>query len=97
MPTAARATDKAARKEAMARWLAGKEHADLGRFEAAISEFEAAYALSGDPAHLTGIGKAYQALGKRQQALDCYRRHLAVDPDTRHRSTIEGLIDELSR
>jgi tetratricopeptide (TPR) repeat protein len=93
-PAPPEATDP--RDEAKVRYLAGRKHYDLGEFDAAIVEFEAAHALYPDKSFLFNIGQAHRQAGHAPQAIDAYRRFLASDGVTADiRTQVEGYIKEL--
>lgn len=51
------------------------------RFEEAIAEFQAAYALRQWPRLLFNIGQAHMRLGHAREALGYYEQYLRVQPD----------------
>jgi hypothetical protein len=70
---------------------------ELGRFEEAIAEFEAAYLLFPTSALLFNLGQAHRKLDHCAEALDHYRRFLARDPESPRAGEVRGLLPELER
>ena len=56
---------------------------DLGRFEEAAKEFEAAYEAKNDPALLFNIGQSFRSAGLYAKALVAYRAFLRKVPQAR--------------
>ena len=52
-----------------------------GRFAAAIPEFEAAFARAPLPRLLFNLGQAHLKLGQASEALSCFSRYQALEPD----------------
>ncbi len=69
---------------------------NLGHFEAAAADYQAAYELDHRPALLFDIGQCYRNLGNYERARFYYRRFLALDPRTPNRRDTEKLIDMMS-
>jgi hypothetical protein len=75
---------------------AGRNHYDSGRYEAAVSEFEAALALSPRPQLRYNLALAYERTGQLDESvaqLELYMSEAALSPDDR--ATIEARIDSL--
>jgi tetratricopeptide (TPR) repeat protein len=53
---------------------------NLGHYEQAAAEFEAAYRLVADPSYLFNIGQAFRLAGVPQKALIAYRSYLRTSP-----------------
>ncbi len=70
---------------------------NLGHFEAAAADYQAAYELDHRPALLFDIGQCYRNLGNYERARFYYRRFLALDPKTPNRRDTETLIDLMSK
>ena len=92
-PADGNATDAAAR---------GRDHAgkgrrlyDLRRYDAAIREFEQAYQLDNDPAHLYNIAQSHRLANHVPEAIAAYRAYLDRLPDAPNRPDIERRIAEL--
>jgi hypothetical protein len=59
----------------------GKKLFSEGRLDEAIAEYRVAYALTPAPKYLFNIGLAYHRQGKKEEALEYYRRYLLDDPN----------------
>jgi tetratricopeptide (TPR) repeat protein len=91
-PAAARADERSIAREHFER---GRKQFDLGRYDAAISEYSAAYEIKDDPALLYNIAQAHRLAGHAAAALQFYRRYLAREPRSPQRSEVEVKIAEL--
>lgn len=74
---------------------AGRENYLAGRYELAITEFEAAYSLVPEPILLFNLAQAHRKKGSRDQAILFYQRYLAAAPRARDREEVETRIREL--
>src|SRR5580765_3342954 len=83
------ADSKAAAKEHYTR---GTSFYDLGRYDEAIKEFEAAYELKNDPAFLYNLAQSYRQAGNHEQALHFYKTYLRYLPKGANRTDIEEKI-----
>jgi tetratricopeptide (TPR) repeat protein len=79
--------------------VAAKEHYtrgtsfyDLGRYDDAIKEFEAAYQLKNDPAFLYNLAQSYRQAGNHEQAVHFYKTYLRYVPNAKNRADIEEKI-----
>lgn len=77
------------RARAVERYERGRAHYAAGRYRLAVAELEAAYAL--DPSGtnlLINIGTVYERMGRIDEAIRAFERHLALtqDPDERERT-----------
>jgi tetratricopeptide (TPR) repeat protein len=90
----ARADDAA---EARAHYERGVTAYDLGRFTEAAHEYELAYELRHDPAHLFNIGQAYRFAGEHQKAILALKAYLRRLPDAANRREVEARISEMQR
>jgi hypothetical protein len=94
-PIAAAATDEEAARDHTKRGMAAY---NLGHYDEAASEFEAAYRLFLDPALLFNIAQAHRLNGDVDKALNGYRSYLrTVPPGTRNRAAAERWSQELER
>jgi tetratricopeptide (TPR) repeat protein len=78
-------------------YLKGTKQFDLGRYDAAVNEYMAAYELKDDPALLYNIAQAHRLAGHAAQALHFYRRFLLKAPNTPQRDDVEQKISELEK
>ena len=86
----AQATDpKVAAKE---HYNKGTSFYDLGRYDDAIKEFEAAYQLKNDPAFLYNLAQSYRQAGNHERALHFYKTYLRYVPKAANRADIEEKI-----
>jgi hypothetical protein len=88
-----------AAKDAGARAVAhaekGRRFYDLRRWDQAIKEFEAAYHLDSDPAHLYNIAQAHRMASHIPQAIELYQSYLSRFPNAPNRADVERRIAEL--
>jgi tetratricopeptide (TPR) repeat protein len=75
----------------------GTSFYDLGRYNEAIREFEAAYQLKNDPAFLYNLAQSYRLAGNPERALHFYRTYLRYVPKAPNRAEIEERIAALER
>jgi tetratricopeptide (TPR) repeat protein len=81
-PSLARAAPTpAAKAEAREHYTAARRLQDLGKWEDAIVEYQAAYKLASLPELLFNIGQCYRLKGDKQRAIDAYQAYLAAAPD----------------
>ena len=81
--------NKAAAKEHYNR---GTSFYDLGKYEEAIKEFEAAYQLKNDPAFLYNLAQSYRQAGNHERAVHFYKTYLRYVPNAKNRADIEDKI-----
>jgi hypothetical protein len=70
-------------------------YADMGRWDAALADYEAAYAVSRDPGLLLKMGDVCQRKGDLKRAIDCYRNYLEKVPNASDRLAVQKRILEL--
>jgi tetratricopeptide (TPR) repeat protein len=75
----------------------GTSYYDLGRYQDAIKEFEAAYEIKNDPALLYNLAQSHRLAGNSDQALHFYRTYLRRFPKAPNRVEIEGRITALEQ
>lgn len=90
-PVVANADEERAR----AHYKTGVTHYDVGEFDAAISEFKAAYAISGQPGLLFNMAQAGRAGHKLDEAAHFYRAYLRLDPESTERRFVEARLREI--
>jgi tetratricopeptide (TPR) repeat protein len=78
-------------------YLQGTSYFDLGRYQDAIKEFEAAYELKSDPAFLYNLAQSHRLAGNAEQALRFYRVYLRRAPQAANRADIESKIATLEQ
>ena len=90
-PGATRASLEAAREH----MEQGQARYQAGDFEAAIHEFEAAYAARSFSAFLYNAGVAAERLGQWSRAADFYERYLTGDPHSSDAADVRRNVDNL--
>lgn len=70
---------------------------NLGRFEEAAVDYQAAYEAEPLPAFLFNIGQCQRNLGNYERAQFYFRRYLELDPRSPNRADAERLIVEMDR
>src|SRR3954462_5332647 len=90
----ARAQDKPVDPKVAAKehYTRGTSFYDLGRYDEAIKEFEAAYQLKNDPAFLYNLAQSYRQAGNHEQAVHFYKTYLRYVPKPANRADIEEKI-----
>jgi tetratricopeptide (TPR) repeat protein len=89
-----RADDKTAARE---HWERGTKFYDLGKYDDAIREFEAAYEAKSDPAFLYNLAQSHRLAGHNADALRFYRTYLRYVPKAPNRGDIEEQIKTLEK
>jgi tetratricopeptide (TPR) repeat protein len=70
---------------------------NLGRFDDALADYQAAYEVEPLPAFLFNIGQCYRNLGNYERAQFYFRRYVALDPDSSNRPAAERLVAEMGK
>jgi tetratricopeptide (TPR) repeat protein len=70
---------------------------NLGRFEEAAADYQAAYEAEPLPAFLFNIGQCHRNLGNYERAQFYFRRYVELDPRSPNRADAEQLIAEMDR
>jgi len=70
---------------------------DIGKYEEAIKEFEAAYEAKSDPALLYNLAQSHRLAGHSSEALQLYRNYLRYVPHAANRVDIEERIKTLEK
>jgi len=70
---------------------------NLGRFEEAAADYQAAYEAEPLPAFLFNIGQCYRNVGNYERAQFYFRRYVELDPRSPNRGDAEHLIAEMER
>jgi tetratricopeptide (TPR) repeat protein len=92
--SAAHAEDKNAARD---HWERGTKYYDIGKYDEAIKEFEAAYEAKTDPAFLYNLAQSHRLAGHTNEALKLYRTYLRYVPKAPNRADIEARINELEK
>ena len=75
----------------------GTKFYDIGHYDEAIREFEAAYEAKSDPAFIYNLAQAHRLAGHNQEALQLYRNYLRHVPSAPNRADIEERIRGLEK
>jgi hypothetical protein len=94
-PAAAAPTDNA--RPGRVRFEMAETKFNLGRFEEAAVDYQAAYEAEPLPAFLFNIGQCYRNLGNYERAQFYFRRYVQLDPRSPNRADAEQLIAEMDR
>jgi tetratricopeptide (TPR) repeat protein len=70
-------------QSAKAHFRQGKAFHEIGAYDQAIAEFEAAYAQAALPELVFNIARSLQKKGESEKALVTYRHYLELDPEGR--------------
>ena len=70
---------------------------NIGRFDEALVDYQAAYDAEPLPAFLFNIGQCYRNLGNYERAQFFFRRYTTLDPHSPNRPAAERLIAEMER
>lgn len=85
-----------AEDEARERTKAATAAFNLGHYEEAVVEYEAAYRTVPDPAFLYNIGQAQRLAGKNEKALVAYKSYLRTAPaDAPNREQVKKHVEHL--
>jgi hypothetical protein len=76
-------------------FVAAQKLYDLGKFEAALAEYDAAYSAKPLPALLFNIAQCHRNLGRKERAVFFFRRYLELSPAAKNRADVEASIAEL--
>jgi tetratricopeptide (TPR) repeat protein len=90
----ARADERATARE---HYFKGTKAFDLGLYEEAITEYQAAYKAKDDPALLYNIAQAHRLAGHAPEALRFYKVYLSKLPHAANRPEVEVKIAELEK
>jgi tetratricopeptide (TPR) repeat protein len=94
--TATRADERAG--SARAHFTAGSQHYAEGRYEEALHEFRAGFALSGRVRFKINMGQCYRQLHDLRHAKEMYQDYLATAPESSsERLPVLELVAELDR
>jgi hypothetical protein len=73
----------------------GNRHYDLGHYQDALGEFEAAYMAVPDPAFLFNIAQCHRKMGHDKEAVGFYKNYLHNAPNAPNRADVQKRIQEL--
>lgn len=86
------AEDRAAAKKHFER---GEKLFALGRFEAALDEYQAAFDAAPIPDFLFNMGQCHRNLGDYEAAIFSFRKYLKAVPDAEDRAQVEAYVKQL--
>ncbi|MCA9618768.1 MAG: tetratricopeptide repeat protein [Myxococcales bacterium] len=69
-------------------------HYREGRFDEAVALLREAYDLVGEPVLLYNLARAYEGKGDRQEAIEAYRRYLALSDEAKAEVKDRGAIEQ---
>lgn len=95
--TAAAATESTGERPGRALFEQAEAKFNIGRFDEALVDYQAAYAVEPLPAFLFNIGQCYRNMGDYEQAQFFFRRYTTLDPRSPNRPAAERLIAEMQR
>jgi tetratricopeptide (TPR) repeat protein len=75
----------------------GTQYYDLGRYDEAARQFEAAYEIKQDAALLYNIAQSYRRMGDNKRAVELYKNFLRRMPNSSKRTEVEGRIEALQK
>jgi tetratricopeptide (TPR) repeat protein len=81
-------------KAARAHFQRAEKAFNLGKFDEALTAYEAAYEAKALPGFLFNMAQCHRNLGNAERAVFFYERFLALDPETKNRTLVEELIAE---
>lgn len=84
-------------EQARAHVEAGQAAFEAEEYERAITEFEAAYDILGDPMLIYNIGVCHERLEQRREAVEAYFRYISEAPDADNADEVRERIDRLQR
>jgi hypothetical protein len=91
----AQISDSAARQAAREHYQKGSVAYELGHYDAAITEYEAAYRAFNEPTLLYNLGQAHRLARHLTEALHFYKMYLIKVPDAPNRADVEARINAL--
>jgi hypothetical protein len=84
-------------RQARAHYRSGEEAFRAGRFEEAYQEWQQGYKLSGRPLFLLNMAHAQRRRGDLKNARTLYQRFLLMEPQSKLRGEIEGVLAEIDQ
>src|SRR5688572_23944571 len=68
---------------------------EVGKYDAAITEFQSAYELTGDPILIYNIAQAHKQRGDYREAVKFYKRYLAKVPNAKNKAEVDKKVADL--
>jgi tetratricopeptide (TPR) repeat protein len=97
LPATSPPAEAAGEREARELFQRAEISFNLGKFPEALADYESAYRAKPLPGFLFNIAQCHRNMAQYEQARFVYRRYLTAEPRSPHRSTVEGLIAEMTR
>src|SRR5262245_54132391 len=85
------------RVRARAAFRAGRQHYNLGEFQAALDSFREAYRNFEDPSFLYNIAQCERQLGHKREAVREYRAYLNNAENAANRDSVREIITQLQK
>jgi tetratricopeptide (TPR) repeat protein len=85
-----------AEQKAREHYIQGEAAFKAGRYDEAITAFEAGFAIVPRPKFLLNIAHTERKLGQLLKARSAYKKYLLMEPDSRFRDSVMAVIDELN-
>ena len=82
-------------RKAREHYKAGDEAFKAGRYEDAYREWEAGFKLSGRPLFVVNMAHAERKRGELRHARALYQRYIVMEPTSKLRPEIEGVLKEI--
>jgi tetratricopeptide (TPR) repeat protein len=83
--------------QARTHYETGSRKFDVGKYDEAAAEFEAAYEIVGDPVILYNIAQSYRLAQRHDRALAFYKTYLRKVPAANNRAEVESRISDLTK
>jgi tetratricopeptide (TPR) repeat protein len=96
LPSRARAEGAEDDKEARRLFQKAELSFNLGKFEEALGDYQAAYQAKPLTGFLFNIAQCYRNLGNWERARFFYRRYLTLEPRSPNRHRVEDLVSEMT-
>ena len=90
-------TDEQKRAQAKTLYEQGLSAYNLGNFDAAISSFSSAYAISQAPGLLFNIAQSHRLKKDYEKATYFYTTYLRLKPDAPNRADVEARLEEMQK
>jgi tetratricopeptide (TPR) repeat protein len=87
--------DDPATRTARRHFERGEKLFALGKFDAALDEYQTAFDAKPLPAFLYNIGQCYRNLGDLEQAIFSFKKYLRLSPEAENKEAVERLIEDL--
>jgi tetratricopeptide (TPR) repeat protein len=82
-------------KEARLKYQAAQKAFDAGRYDEALTQYQASWDLTHYPAIIYRMALCQELLGHREEAVTMYKRYLEAEPESERRATVEARLHDL--